>query len=327
MVSPKKIFSIKTESDFNDAALEVFKYQAQHCRVYGDYMQALGIRWEKIKSQGEIPFLPVEFFKTHTLLSDEKKPAVVFESSGTTGTSISRHYVADAEIYIQSFTRCFEMFYGSIHDYCILALLPSYMEKENSSLVFMTEHLIKAGGHPESGFYLSEHDQLFSTLKKLNSERKKNILLGVSYALLDFAEQFPAGLSGTIIMETGGMKGRRQEITRQELHHVLCNAFSSKTIHSEYGMTELLSQAYSQSGGIFHCPAWIKILLRNPDDPLDVSEGRKSGNINIIDLANIYSCSFIATQDVGKIAGDGFEVLGRTDSSDLRGCNLLVSEM
>src|SRR5258706_498242 len=328
MVSAQKIFSINTESDFNAATLEVFKYQAQHCSVYHDYMQMLGINQGKIKSLNEIPFLPVEFFKTHAVLSDQKKPEVIFESSGTTGTSVSRHYIADTEIYTQSFMRCFEMFYGDVRDFCILALLPSYLERENSSLVFMTNHLIRASRHSQSGFYLSEHEQLLHTLQKLNKEAKKNILLGVSYALLDFAEQFPAKLSNTIIMETGGMKGRRQEITRQELHDTLCSAFSLKTIHSEYGMTELLSQAYSQGNGIFHCPAWMKILLRNPDDPFDVSENRQSGNINIIDLANIYSCSFIATQDIGRITGENsFVVLERTDSSDLRGCNLLVSEM
>jgi phenylacetate-coenzyme A ligase PaaK-like adenylate-forming protein len=327
MISAQQIFSISSERDFNDAALEVFTYQAKHCSVYRDYVNMLGVHAEEVKSFNEIPFLPVEFFKTHEVLSDEKKPEIIFESSGTTGATVSRHYVADKEIYIQSFTCCFEKFYENISDYCILALLPSYLERKNSSLVFMAQHLIKSSRNPQSGFYLSEFNKLSDALKNLNKARKKNILLGVSYALLDFAEQFPVELPYTIIMETGGMKGRRNEMTREELHSSLGKAFALNAIHSEYGMTELLSQAYSQGNGIFYCPPWMKILLRNPDDPFDVSESRQSGNINIIDLANIYSCSFIATQDVGKISGKGFEVLGRTDNSDLRGCNLLVSEM
>ena len=327
MISPQQIFSIHSEEDFTDAALEVFTYQSKHCRVYSDYINMIGMDAVKIKSLYEIPFLPVEFFKTHEVLSDEKKQEIIFESSGTTGTTNSRHFVADKEIYTESFTRCFKMFYGSISDYCILALLPSYLERKNSSLVFMAEYLIKNSKNSQSGFYLSEFNELFDTLTSLNKAGKKNILLGVSYALMDFAEQFPAELPRTIIMETGGMKGRRKEMTKEELHTALGKAFRKDTIHAEYGMTELLSQAYSQGNGIFQCPPWMKILLRNPDDPFDVFGNRQSGNINIIDLANIYSCGFIATQDVGKTSGKGFEVLGRTDSSDLRGCNLLVSEM
>jgi len=327
MISAERLFSIKTEGDFDTAALAVFKYQAQHCTVYREYMEMLGVYPDKIKSLAEIPFLPVEFFKTHRVVSDGKEAELIFESSGTTGSTVSKHYVAEKEIYIESFTKCFELFYGGARDYCILALLPSYLERNSSSLVFMAEHLIKGSQNPQSGFYLSKFKQLSEMLANLNKEGKKNILLGVSYALLDFAEQFPMKLEHTIIMETGGMKGRRKEITRAEMHRALTDAFGVKTIHSEYGMTELLSQAYSQGNGIFHCPPWMKIILRNPEDPFDVSGERLSGNINIIDLANIYSCSFIATQDVGKINGKGFEVLGRTDNSDLRGCNLLVSEM
>ena len=327
MISPQKVFSVETQDDFNALALEVFNYQAQHCGVYHDYIRMLKIKEDEIKAVNEIPFLPVEFFKVHQVLTDKKKPEIVFESSGTTSAEASRHYMADTEIYIQSFMRCFEMFYGNIRDYCFLALLPSYLERKNSSLVFMADHLIKATGHPQSGFYLSEYSRLADTLQRLNKENKKHILLGVSFALLDFAEQFPVELPRTIVMETGGMKGRREEMTRQELHGILRKAFGLKTIHSEYGMTELLSQAYSTGGGIFQCPSWMRILLRNPDDPFDVSEKRQRGNINIIDLANLYSCSFVATQDVGRMHADGFEVLGRTDASDLRGCNLLVSEM
>lgn len=328
MISPQQIFSIKTESDFTAAALELFKYQAQHCAVYREYLQMLGVVTEKVKSADTIPFLPVEFFKTQTVISNEKKQEIVFESSGTTGAEVSRHYIADKEIYMRSCRQSFEMFYGDVKDYCILALLPSYLERKNSSLVFMVDYFIRTGAQAESGFYLSDYDQLSDTLRKLESKGKKNILLGVSYALLDFAEQFPVHLSHTIVVETGGMKGRRKEMTRQELHHILCNAFKLKAIHSEYGMTELLSQAYSKGNGIFYCPPWMKILLRNPNDPFDVSDKRRSGNINIIDLANIYSCSFIATQDVGSTSEEGgFEVLGRTDAADVRGCNLLVSEM
>ncbi|MBK5285706.1 MAG: acyl transferase [Bacteroidia bacterium] len=324
----EKIFSIKSENDFLQAAMAVFKYQASHCLVYREFVELAGIDYNSIKRIEDVPFLPIEFFKTHKVLSLEKKEEVIFLSSGTMGAQLSRHFIGDVNLYIRSFETCFESFYNRIENYCLLALLPSYLEREHSSLVFMVNHLIKKSGHPESSFYLDNYEKLCSTLKNLIAKKKKIILLGVSYALLDFAEQFPIALENTIVMETGGMKGRREEITREELHQRLCKSFSVSTIHSEYGMTELLSQAYSDGNGIFKSPSWMKIILRNPDDPFDVSKQYKTGIINVIDLANIYSCSFIATQDMGKMFDENkYEVLGRTDYSDLRGCNLMISDI
>jgi len=326
----EKIFSITSESDFQQAAIAVFRYQANHCVVYRKYMELAGINFKSINRAEDIPFLPVEFFKTHKVLSDEKVEETVFLSSGTTGTQSqsSRHFLGDVNLYIRSFETCFELFYGSIENCCLLALLPSYLERENSSLVFMVNDLIKKSCNPESSFYLDNYQKLFSTLKNLIANRKKIILLGVSYALLDFAEQFPMALENTIVMETGGMKGRREEITRQELHKRLCKSFAVSSVHSEYSMTELLSQSYSNGNGIFQAPPWMKIILRNPDDPFNVSKQNKTGIINVIDLANIYSCSFIATQDIGRIPDENkFEVLGRTDYSDARGCNLMISDI
>lgn len=329
MSSPiDRIFSVKSEKNFNETALAVFNYQAQHCNVYREYLKLRGINLVNIKQVQDIPFLPIEFFKTHTVLSDEKTEEIIFHSSGTTGTSVSKHFVADTDLYIQSFEKCFELFHGSMEEYCFLALLPSYLERENSSLVFMANHLIKKSRHPHSSFYPDDYEKLFFTLKKLMEGRTKIILLGVSYALLNFAEQFPLPLQNVIVMETGGMKGRREELTRAELHQQLCKAFQISTIHSEYGMTELLSQAYSNGNGIFTSPPWMKIVLRNPDDPFDISEKKEQGIVNVIDLANVYSCSFIATQDLGRIVtGNRFEISGRTDYSDLRGCNLMISDI
>lgn len=323
-----KIFFIKSENDFTDTALAVFNYQAQHCNVYREYLKLRGINLVNIKHVQDIPFLPIEFFKTHTVLSDEKTEEIIFHSSGTTGSSVSKHFVADINLYIQSFEKCFELFYGGIEDYCFLALLPSYLERENSSLVFMVNQLIKKSRHPQSSFYLDDYEKLFFTLKKLMEGRTKIILLGVSYALPGYAEKFPLPLQNVIVMETGGMKGRREELTRAELHQQLCNAFQISTVYSEYGMTELLSQAYSNGNGIFSSPPWMKIVLRNPDDPFDISENQEQGIVNVIDLANVYSCSFIATQDLGRIVtGNRFEISGRTDYSDLRGCNLMISDI
>ncbi|HLG34511.1 MAG TPA: acyl transferase [Bacteroidia bacterium] len=323
-----KIFSIQSEKDFTDAALAVFHYQVQHCKVYSEYVKLREVKTDNIKQVRDIPLLPIEFFKSHKVLSDEKTEEVIFHSSGTTGNSVSKHFVADAGLYIRSFEKCFKIFYGSIEDYCFLALLPSYLERENSSLVFMANHLIKKSRYPLSSFYPDDHEKLFLTLKKLMTEEKKVILFGVSYALLGFAEKFPLSLRNVTVMETGGMKGRREELTRGELHQQLCNAFQLSSVHSEYGMTELLSQAYSKGNGIFHSPPWMKIMLRNPDDPFDVSEKNLQGIVNVIDLANIYSCSFIATQDFGRVAGgNSFEISGRTDYSDVRGCNLMISDI
>jgi phenylacetate-coenzyme A ligase PaaK-like adenylate-forming protein len=326
--STDKIFAIASEKDFSEAALSIFNYQVEHCEVYRQFVELSGIQKDNIKDIEDIPFLPVEFFKTHTIISNEKKPEIMFQSSGTTGTQPSKHFVADVKLYVQSFEKCFELFYGNLEDYCILALLPSYLERGNSSLVFMVDHLISKSRYAESSFYLDDYGKLSATLEALASEKRKTILLGVSYALLDFSERYSFPLQNCIVMETGGMKGRREEITRQELHEQLCQAFHVSAIHSEYGMTELLSQAYSNGNGIFKTPPWMKIMFSNPEDPGKVSSSNNRGIINVIDLANVYSCSFIATQDLGRrILADSFEVTGRTDYSDLRGCNLMVSDL
>lgn len=311
---------------FRAAALEVFHYQSKHTPVYRDYLAALGVDHSQVGAVEEIPFLPIEFFKSHTVIEDGKNAEVIFESSGTSGTTPSRHHVADTGLYRESFSRGFRKIYGDPGQYCILALLPSYLERKGSSLVHMMKHLIGQSGHPDSGFYLDNLEDLSAILQKRNEDRYPTILVGVSFALLDLAEQFPMKLEDHIIvMETGGMKGRHKEVIRSELHLQLKEAFGLQTIHSEYGMTELLSQAYSAGDGLFKTPPWMKILIRDPNDPLSMLSVGQTGGINIIDLANIYSCSFIATGDLGKVYENGsFEVLGRFDHSDIRGCNLLV---
>ena len=275
----------------------------------------------------QIPFLPIEFFKTHTVMVEWKRAEMVFESSGTTGTSPSFHHVADASLYHKSFSTAFRQFYGNPDKYCILALLPAYLEGKGSSLVYMMDQLITESKHPESGFYLNNLEELSSVLHKRNNDRTPTLLVGVSFALLDLAEQYPMTLGDHIlVMETGGMKGRKKEMVRSELHEQLMSAFGLDSIHSEYGMTELFSQAYSKGEGIFQSPPWMQILVRDPNDPLSLLPPGQSGGINVIDLANLNSCSFIATADLGKVYEDGsFEVLGRFDHSDIRGCNLLVS--
>ncbi len=322
----KKIFNIG-EVNFDSVALEVFRYQYQYNAVYNKYCKILKVDITKINSIEKIPFLPIGFFKTHTITTTLFEPQTIFESSGTTQTINSKHLIRDINLYKESFTKAFQLFYGDPKDWCILALLPSYLERNNSSLVLMADELIKQSAHGLSGFYLDEQEKLFNTLQLLERQQQKTLLLGVTFALLDFAEKYSLPLMHTIIMETGGMKGRRKEITRQEVHAILCNSFRLENIHSEYGMTELLSQAYSKANGIFECPPWMKILIRDEDDPLTVrlSETTKSiGAINIIDLANLYSCSFIATDDAGKLLSNGhFEVLGRIDNSDIRGCSLM----
>ncbi len=321
------IFKINDKKAFRATALEVFHFQAKNTPVYADYLAALGTNLSRIKEPEEIPFLPIEFFKSHTVLAQGKEAEVIFESSGTTGTSPSRHHVADTRIYRESFLRSFNASYGSPEDLCILALLPSYLERENSSLVYMMNQLIGWSQHSDSGFYLDQLGKLSAILQKRNNDGKSTLLLGVSFALLDLAEQHPMELWNNIrVMETGGMKGRRQEMVRSELHHVLIEAFGVNNIHSEYGMTELLSQAYSAGDGLFNSPPWMKILVRDPNDPLSLLSPGQSGGMNIIDLANLYSCSFIATGDLGKVyEDDSFEVLGRYDHSDIRGCNLLLA--
>jgi len=318
-----KIFNTG-ESGFEALALDIFQYQLRNNAIYGAFVKALGTDTSRVDSITRIPFLPVRFFKSREVKTGEFEPEAVFESSGTTGMISSRHLVKDLSLYRESFIRGFELIYGPAADYCILGLLPSYLERGNSSLVLMVDDLIRQTGHPQSGFYLNEFDKLAAVLQELESREQKTLLIGVSFALLDFAEQYQIPLKHTIIMETGGMKGRRKELIRPELHAILKAAFSVPVIHSEYGMTELLSQAYSKGEGVYHCPSWMKILLRDDEDPLRVMASG-SGVVNVIDLANIHSCSFIATDDAGKVYPDGsFEILGRVDGSDMRGCSLLV---
>jgi phenylacetate-coenzyme A ligase PaaK-like adenylate-forming protein len=320
------IFQITDHRSFRETALKVFYFQAAHTPVYHDYLVALGIDPLQINEVEQIPFLPVEFFKTHTVISEGMKAEEVFESSGTTQQNPASHHIADASIYRRSFTDGFHRFYGAPENYCILALLPSYLERSGSSLVYMMEHLIRQSGHPESGFYLDNLAELSGVLQKRNADQHPTLLVGVSFALLDLAELHPMKLGYHIlVMETGGMKGRRKELIRSELHDILSEALGVSSVHSEYGMTELLSQGYSKGSGLFLPPPWMRVLIRDPNDPLTLLSAGQAGGLNIIDLANLYSCSFIATGDLGKLHEDGsFEVLGRYDHSDIRGCNLMV---
>jgi len=325
VISSNRIFGISNDEQFQELALEVFQYQAAENPVYKAYLSHLGILPGSVGTKEEIPFLPIEFFKKHRVVTGNLGQDMIFESSGTTGEDTSKHYVCDLELYRRSLTAAFRLFYGDPGKYCILALLPSYLERKHSSLVYMARELINLSGHTGSGFYLDDLKDLVRQLETLENEQQPTLLLGVSFALLDLAENFPLDLRNTIVMETGGMKGRREELTRHELHERLCLAFKVGAIHSEYGMTELLSQAYSNKDGAFHTPPWMKVVISDPYDPLSMMPPDRSGGINIIDLANLHSCSFIATQDIGKIIpGGGFEVLGRFDNSDIRGCNLML---
>ncbi|MEG9327786.1 acyl transferase [Salinimicrobium catena] len=319
------IFDISAPEAFDARALEVFEFQYTNNKVYRQFCDLLGRTPEEVKHVKEIPFLPIEFFKTHKILSSGASSEKIFTSSGTTGQNTSKHYVTDLQVYVESFRRGFEHFYGSVEDYAVLALLPSYLEREGSSLIYMVDDLIKKSENPHSGFYLHDLDALKDKIELLEHQEQKILLIGVSFALLDLVEKFRFNLKHTVIMETGGMKGRRKEMIRKELHQVLKAGFGVEKIHSEYGMTELLSQAYSTGDGIFKCPPWMKIIIRDPEDALSLLPEGKSGGINVIDLANINSCSFIATQDLGKDLGAGkIEILGRFDNSDIRGCNLMV---
>jgi phenylacetate-coenzyme A ligase PaaK-like adenylate-forming protein len=320
------IFNIDNQETFRDMALKVFLYQARHTPVYGKYLNYLKIDPTQIKSLEKIPFLPVEFFKTQQVLGEGKKAETIFESSGTTLQTPAQHHIADLSLYEESFTRGFSRFYGAPESYCILALLPSYLERSGSSLVHMMNHLIGQSQHPESGFYLDNLEELSTCLQRRNGDGQPTLLVGVSYALLDLAERAPLRLKDHIIViETGGMKGRRKEMVRGELHETLKKTFGLQHIHSEYGMTELLSQAYSSGNGLFYSPPWMNVLVRDPNDPFFIVPQGQTGGLNIIDLANLYSCSFIATGDLGKTHRDGgFEILGRFDHSDIRGCNLMV---
>ncbi len=320
------IFNISTEKDFLSRSLDTFQFQHAHNPVYRDFCDYLNVDPKSIDSLAKIPFLPIAFFKSKSIVSSPKEPEITFTSSGTTGSLTSKHLVTDLSIYEESYLKGFRLFYGDITEYCVIALLPSYLERQGSSLIYMAEDLIKKSNHPDSGFFLNDYDALFSLLKKLQGKGTKTLIIGVSFALLEFTERYQLHLDqNTVVMETGGMKGRRKEMIRQELHQLLKIGFGVPKIHSEYGMTELLSQGYSKGDGIFDCPPWMRILIRDTEDPLKIQENGKTGGINVIDLANINSCSFIATQDLGKIHTNGsFEIIGRFDNSDIRGCNLMV---
>ena len=314
-----KVFSA-SEVDFYQLVDELYLFQFENNPVYKGFCEAISPQRGILSGY---PFLPISFFKTHKIVSGLFDPVIVFESSGTSGQQQSRHFVKSMDLYERSFLNGFETFYGHPSDWCFLGLLPSYLERGGSSLIYMVDKLMQVSHHPSNGFYLHEHGQLSQTLQQLERNRQKTMLFGVTYALLDFAEEYQLPLHHTTIIETGGMKGRREELIREEVHGHLQKSFGLKPVHSEYGMTELMSQAYSKGHGIFHCPPWMRVLVRDEDDPFHIKATGK-GAINIIDLANIYSCSFIATDDIGEVFEDGsFKVLGRMDNSDVRGCSLL----
>ncbi len=327
MFSVKSFFvnNIFEQPHFSEAlAIQLFQHQYQLNELYRQWCDLIRVDPHLVANIIQIPFLPVSFFKTNLITTGSFTPELIFTSSGTTKTINSHHYVKDASLYKQSFVTAFEIFYGNIKDLCIIGLLPSYLERNNSSLIFMVNELILRSQHPQSGFYLYNVDDLHKTLQKLESAKQKTVMFGVTFALLDFAAAFPMPLHYTTIIETGGMKGRKEEMTREEIHGILQKAFGLPAVHSEYGMTELLSQAYSGGDGVYNCPPWMKVMVRQEDDPLLINESGK-GILNIIDLANIDSCAFIATDDAGILNTDGgFTVLGRTDNSDLRGCSLLT---
>ncbi len=325
MINQQDIFSIASEDRFSEVALKIFKFQFENNPVYRSFCDLLYKHPSDITCVEDIPFLPIQFFKSHQVLSSTSNIQTTFTSSGTTGSTTSKHHITNLDLYKESFRKGFQQFYGNIEDYVILALLPSYLERQGSSLVYMVNDMITQSKHPESGFYLDNISELKEQLISLDSNGQKVLLIGVSFALLDLVEAYKFQLNHTIVMETGGMKGRRKEIIRDELHSILKKGFGVDSIHSEYGMTELLSQAYSKGNGIFKCPNWMKVLTRDPEDALTLQKPQKTGGINIIDLANLNSCSFIATQDLGRVAtNNSFEIIGRFDASDVRGCNLMV---
>ncbi|HEV2354914.1 MAG TPA: acyl transferase [Puia sp.] len=317
------VFSLD-EREFVPRALDIFRFQYAQNPLYRDFVRSLGAGPESVGRIEDIPFLPVGFFKTCSVRTSEFLPEITFESSGTTGQAQSRHPVKDLDVYKASYRSGFSFFYGPVEGWCIIGLLPAYLERSHSSLVFMVDDLIRLSAHPDSGFYLYDHERLLEVLQRLEAAGQKTLLIGVTFALLDFAEHHQLSLQHTIVMETGGMKGRRREVTREELHAVLRNQLGVPSVHAEYGMTELLSQAYSPGEGLFRCPPWMRVLVRSEDDPLEVASAG-NGLVNIIDLANIWSCAFLATDDIGRVRPDGgFEVLGRCDNSDVRGCSLMV---
>lgn len=323
------IFKNHSRTEFENLAMQVFRFQYKSNKVYADYINMLGLKLSRISNIAEIPFLPISFFKSHRVIcGDSGRIDQVFLSSTTTGTIPSRHFVKDRNLYKNSFSKGFEMFYGDIKQYCLLALLPSYLEKGDSSLVYMVNNLIHDTHNSDSGFYMHNYEELANKIKSNEEKGQKTLLIGVTYALLKLAEEYPLELKNTIVMETGGMKGKRQEVSKQEVHQILSKAFKTPDIHSEYGMTELLSQAYSKGKGIFKCVPWMKVLVRDIYDPFRVGIINETGAINVIDLANLHSCSFIATDDLGIVLPNGgFEVAGRLDNSDIRGCNIMAAEL
>jgi phenylacetate-coenzyme A ligase PaaK-like adenylate-forming protein len=321
----EQIFNIQSEAVFTQVSLQVFKHQFTNNKVYRSFCDLLYVHPSDVKSIEQIPFLPIQFFKSHTVISSLDEIEETFSSSGTTGAITSKHFVTDITLYKESYLKGFHHFYGDIKEYTVLALLPNYLERKGSSLVYMVDDLIQKSQKLASGFYLNNLDELANTLIRLDATNEKVLLIGVSFALLDLIELQQFNLKNTIVMETGGMKGRRKELIRDELHAILKKGFGTEQIHSEYGMTELLSQGYSKGNGIFDCPPWMKILTRDTEDALTIQQAGKTGGINVIDLANYNSCSFIATQDLGKVQQNGtFEIIGRFDNSDIRGCNLMV---
>ena len=315
-----KIFSISSEEEFEVAALELFRRQAVMCEPYKQYVELLGVNPAEVNRVEDIPFLPIEFFKWRDVYCGEREPEKVFTSSNTGGTVASRHMMQSLALYERAFTAAFEQFYGSAEGWSIYGLLPNYLQREGSSLVYMTDRLIQSCG--SGGFYLDEYEKLIADM---SADPKPKILLGVSYALWDLAEQYAPKLSNTIVMETGGMKGQREELPKAEFHKILCSAFGVEKIHSEYGMAELTSQAYSSGDGVFRAPGWMRVVVRDVNNPLKMLPAGSRGAVSIIDLANVWSCAFIATQDVGRTFEDGsFMIEGRLSGSDIRGCNLLV---
>jgi hypothetical protein len=311
-------------SNFLRTALSLMAYQASNNAVYNEWIRSMKLQLDRIECFEQIPFLPIHFFKTHSIYTGTECPRFYFESSGTTQDIVSKHFVKDLKVYEQSFMECFEQFYGLPKDYCILGLLPNYLERQHSSLVYMTDQFIQASANTKSGFYLYDFENLNITLAALEKAQQKTLLIGVSYALMDFVDAYPQSLKHTMVMETGGMKGRKQELTKPALHAYLADGFGVNSIHSEYGMTELLSQAYSKGGGIYNCPPWMKVFVADESDPTALNATGR-GVLHIIDLANFNSCAFIATEDIGMVHSDGsFEVLGRLDQSARRGCSLLV---
>lgn len=325
MINPQDLFTISSHKQFEKIALKIFRFQYENNRVYQEFCNFLNTDIRNVKNLQQIPFLPIQFFKSHDIVSSNETIQEIFTSSGTTGVVTSKHLVTDVSLYESSYRNAFSEFYGNIQDYVVLALLPSYLERSGSSLIYMVNDLIERSNNEHSGFYLHNYEELIAKLNLLDNTGQNVILIGVTYALLDLVEQHKFQLKNTIIMETGGMKGKRKEMIREELHQTLCDGFGVSRIHSEYGMTELLSQAYSLGHGVFECPAWMHILIRDTEDALTYLDDGKSGGVNVIDLANINSCSFIATQDLGKkYPNNSFEILGRFDHSDIRGCNLMV---